>query len=439
MKNLILISSLFLFTSGYETISAQRNVVWLHATTKDNTAWQLYNQLFAGTYSNLNNVNPSYASTDGIAAASTDVKNKVDNALGSQNTNQFNIGVGSDLGSLVIRDLDTQLGAGQKRFGGMILAGSPNKGIALLEAWDNGQLTEYIDGAEFALEDLMFEGQLVTDLPLNFVQGTYGNATGTDLRPNSNALSLIQDIPDVDPNVIVLWGNEEENSHWRILNSYVIPPETLPLSAGPTGAENDDGLPDMIDDLSQDIQNEIKSAKIGVVFGIVKVVIGSLTGNPPSIVLGAIKIVGNAFDWAHYDKRGRWIDDSQTLWNEMIDANSIYQQQVWVDIFICNDLLIDLLDDNIDDLSAPGVMDTWLELLNDPNCYEQVLANKNFYSLGQNDGLLSKGAMQLTPMFVLSLDIQRANHLEIVNHYNSMARFDAIYRGVGIPWFKITP
>jgi hypothetical protein len=121
----------------------------------------------------------------------------------------------------------------------------------------------------------------------------------------------------------------------------------------------------------------------------------------------------------------------------MIDANSIYQQQVWVDIFICNDLLIDLLGDNIDDLSAPGVMDTWLELLNDPNCYEQELANRNFYSLGQNDGLLSKGAMQLTPIFVLSLDIQRANHLEVVNHYNSMARFESIYRGDAQPWFKI--
>ena len=82
-------------------------------------------------------------------------------------------------------------------------------------------------------------------------------------------------------------------------------------------------------------------------------------------------------------------------------------------------------------------MDTWLELLNDPDCYEQVIANRNFYSLGQNDGLLSKGAMQLTPMFVLSLDIEKANHLEVVNHYNSRFRFADIYSGNEKEWFEI--
>jgi|GEM_PF-4727575 len=83
-------------------------------------------------------------------------------------------------------------------------------------------------------------------------------------------------------------------------------------------------------------------------------------------------------------------------------------------------------------------MDTWLELLNDPNCYEEVLANRNFYSLGQNDGLLSKGAMQLTPIFVNSLEMRSVNHLEVVNHRNSRARFKNIYDGFDIPWFKIT-
>lgn len=331
MKKTIVI---LLVLGSYNAICQQdRNVYWVHGLGEDSDTWQAMEDIFDVERRMNNDINTNidnslgYPAFDGVNDATANVIGDIENTYSiNGSTNDRNIGIGHSLGGNILRDIDaTELGNNQ-RFGGLITVGTPNNGAMISNNLANGTIDQAINhacdevmaGPNTIINPLLnFLGQIVAPhifcrvlkkICVDPLLGAQQNVTASNLMVGSlfiNTTYINQsNIPKIS-----IWGNEQSPVHWRLASSF----ETDNL--------DERVWIDRVADLRAVYHAfYVKNTGFSVATGLIGFI------NP-------IAWIGTgAYAWrAHQWNRGvNWVDNSEGMWNVLIDCGSTRTETITV-------------------------------------------------------------------------------------------------------------
>jgi hypothetical protein len=442
MKNSKKIVLLFLsILCTFEIGTAQdRNSLWLQGVGKAQTDIRGYADKFQAERK-MTSYRQAYTSQNqaGIAATSTTVANAAQTQFSATPSNLSPIVVGHDMGGLMARKMEGN-------FGGLILKGTPNKGMPLVEAYAGGQLNNFAKlGNEKLAGKIMVDfcvpgvssGTKISpaDIPLEWSKVTFGNLplseSVADMTPTS---SFYQSMTEPTKPVAVIWGNENEPSMWRMFSSGSC--KTIgALSIGGSGSVGSDvGLATDIS-MQRDTLKSKKNRAIG--FGILKEIggvasfaLGIVTVvEAPTISAGFLEISKTLIKGGIKDFKTAsalkpvidWIDDSPTMWNSLIGAvatNTITTTSMQLSPS-CQALV-----------DGPMGWGAYYSLTSAQQeaCYVPVTTVVEQFINGPSDGLLSKYT-QTNVASVKDYEGVGANHEEELNHGSITDAYEKIWDG----------
>lgn len=287
-KKLVFFLFFALFLVSLHSMAEDTNVVWLHGLTKNAETLQVYANLFA-VERKMQSANQTYPTTTGMSNARSSAISNTNTALGTNATNPNNIAIGYDIGGLVARDIDK---VGSYLFGGIVTVGTPNQGLYLANAFQNGGLQQYTDDAHSRLDGINLTvggaavvGSDLANLAEDYAYSHFNNPTGLEIQEGSefiNGLPANISVPSV-----YFWGHETSPVHWRFLSSIQNPPHSLPLDVTKDGV-----LADQVRNYKfacQHAQTKHTNAGIFHIFGTIGLAVAAaVEANPVIAVLAAI-------------------------------------------------------------------------------------------------------------------------------------------------------
>lgn len=422
------------------TVHGQRNVIWTHGLQETNQAWQQYAAHWETMRPVINTVNQTYTTNTGMAAAATEIRQNLDNQLGSNNTNPNNIGIAHGSAGLALRQIDGTTSANNKRFGGFITLGTPHHGLHFADAKVNGELTAYTADATSKLKSsaLAFYTPSVTtngktwntnkfrDYANNFANQYLGtNQTATDLQTNS---SFITNLPSRTANskpMINVYGNELSKSQWRLMSSFETKPYTLGL--------NTVGVEDVLTAANK-MENRyavsiVLHSAITIVFATTTVAtaIGLSTVAPGVgalvariwLVLGVVSTIDMAIVTVEAIRAKNWFRDADTKWKKLTGAIRTQTSSY---------TYTGMSQYCLNQIAQNGWGWYYGSSQNQQNCWGSPVTYTFTQHINEvSDGLVPKSSTELP--FAVSLQAQEANHFELYNHPSVGTRFDQIFAG----------
>lgn len=299
-------------------VSAQetqdRPVIWVHGLGEDGTTWDIYEDLFdeerqiAGSSRN-------YIDGLGVATFATSVENgMITDFPGTFGPGCTNIGIGHSLGGLAIRELDRTRIGNNRRLGGLITIGTPNRGAPIVNSIQNGIVTAVMNDACLRLSagplsDIPFipvevqginSNVICNILSINLLDEIFqAQATGPSPADAAEDSPFLTTLNSTAPNIpaISIRGNENSPVHWRLLSSL--------------GTDNEDDTKYVeIANLMRNIYNgfyiyHLSATVVGGVLGFINPVIWAI----------AARHAWKASQW-HTGKK--WFDQSESIWNGLI-------------------------------------------------------------------------------------------------------------------------
>ena len=379
------------------------------------------------------------------------------------NINSNNIAIDIGMGGIVLRESD-RLNP-QRRFGGLITLGSPNRGGAVINAMQNGEVqslfqegcTEMSQASGVILLAIAVDMPYTNNLLFFTLQSVFAVAgatlvtfqnlichglyddilryslptaaapqTATDLAEGSNIINMLN-----DPNLnntptfkIGVYGVENSPVHMRVASSLKNRPFVHPLDQ----ANTDEELVRTFHNVN-DVLNIL-----GIAFAAIAIVqaVNSLW-NWPLLFSAAI----NA--WASYEcsDAARWIAQSESKWHQLIGAGGFYTEtRVFRSLTsVCQlqlDDAIGLYEQQL--LSRAQLALIQQQLMFDPNCFENAVYPIYIPINNESDGLFHAGTEQipndpLSTDHVVNLRVEEVNHQEFFNHRNMTQLFRDIFEG----------
>lgn len=444
MKTLVLKISLLIFifaqltttmVKGQISINIDRNVVWLHGLDGDEGSWLHYEQIFSAERQ-MSSYRFAYNTDNGLGNSTHHVKTKVDEYLGSQNTNNRNLAIGHSMGGIVSRNLDRTTHSTLKRFGGIITVTSSNAGAYIANSQLNGSVAKASENALAALgAGFLAEGLLVTayfpsfsGIILNYVLSPYlistllridlddsfgTTVTNNDLKVGSTVMNSINNYESTIPR-ISMWANEQSPVHWRLFSSH--------LYANEGQAPDDKPLVDYM--------NMVKSYYLD-------------RANQFEIMAIAAGFVGNWIESARLSnlaakyKRGyRWMVNSEMIWATLIKSYKVETYTYTIELLLCDQPYDDFGFDHQGHGDDGGTNCQWITTTFTCNVIIQT----------PSDGLISKESQLLTDIPTGNVyEIKNANHFSVRNMSykgqggdNTYKEFDKIWKR-NYPDFFNTP
>jgi hypothetical protein len=148
-------------------------------------------------------------------------------------------------------------------------------------------------------------------------------------------------------------------------------------------------------------------------------------------------ITGVACLWAAYEvsDTSRFLSGSETRWNALIGAGGFFTEIVNRRVFSCGRDLNTLFHVFArGQITSEDMQSMRANLFADPNCYQVIATPVLFPINNQSDGLFHAGAARIPEDpnsidHVVNLEVEHANHQELVNHSNMTVLFEAIFAG----------
>ena len=136
MKNIKILLVVISFLAFIGSTNSQRTIYFTHGYGDDNIRpWRIYTPFINQLPGRPTTIPTPYISDLGVGSAVSQVNNQMNF---SANSNSNNIAIGQSMGGIVLRESD-RLNP-RRRFGGLITLGSPNRGGAVINAMQNGQV-----------------------------------------------------------------------------------------------------------------------------------------------------------------------------------------------------------------------------------------------------------------------------------------------------------
>lgn len=427
-----------LFSLLVVMIYGQRNVIWAHGLQETNQAWQLYATHFETIHTSINTVNESYTSNNGMVNAANEIKQDLDNQLGSGNTNINNIGIAHGTAGLAYRQIDGTTSTTNKRFGGFITMGTPHKGVYFADAQVNGDLAAYTIDANDKLKlnaAYLKNGQIWTDTDLANYGQTFAsqhlgtNPTSIDLLTNSSFLNNLSS--SFSKPVINIYGNENAKSQWRLFSSFEEKPYTLSLDA--QGNNN-------ILEAANDIEAKYKSTVTVASISLIMIAVTFSAGIYYSVPLGTAAVIvsityGTTLATIYSFKLGKaikgrnWFRDAEKKWKHL---NGAIRTQTYTYTF--NGIAQNCLNQ----INQYGWGWYYGNPQNQQGCYTTTTVNGIQHINEKGDGLIPYSSTLLPPNpNIISLEVAGANHFELYNHASVRQRLNEIFIGQHGPFFLI--
>jgi len=316
-KSIIFIMLILFALPKITAFSQNRNVVWVHGFGGDASRWERYANLFTSERK-INSTRQSYNTTSGLETAAAQLRTSVP---GGANYPSNNMGIGHSMGGVMIREVDRMPIAGNasapKKFGGFITVASPNYGAPISENILNnnvqnalatggqrllaGPIAQMGPGLAAVWEIISgWTTQKVINV-LNANIEMFTPATNNDLKENSQKMTTLNNFNSTVHRINII-AEETSPVHWRISGSGT-------FGAGSSGYPGDE--------LMVTLANQIREAY-----------------QAKYIQLNVLLLFGLANEY----KKGRdWLDDSQTIWCNLIKSSRLEQQTYWQLVFVpCN-------------------------------------------------------------------------------------------------------
>ena len=311
LRTLLVLGLLAQAVSGYSQ-EGNRPVEWVHGLGGDETTWDLYEGIFEAERRMVAESN-DYNSGVGLAAFGNEVLDDAETDFGVATTNVM--GIGHSLGGVALRVADRNEPA--QKFNALVSVGSPHLGAGIANSVINGNVAratafacqELLAGptsVPFILSTMIFSGVTPRDL-CNALQDEVvvpilgqlaASPSVVDVSVNSGFLNALNAAPSTAP-IISIRGVEDGPSHWRLLTS--VQNVTDP------------------DDRWVNIARSMRAFYHGrVIVNVGRSIIFSIAGFVnPVFFIGVGPSAGLAAQWG----RGvRWFDNSETIWNGLIDC-----------------------------------------------------------------------------------------------------------------------
>jgi|GEM_PF-732661 len=438
-----LVSLIFLLLGNL--LFGQKHVSWVHGLGGDETSFEQYAIDFGATYSNSTHTRNLYVSDRGINTGANEcLQDLRTNGMTSSN----GIAIGHSMGGLVLREMDRlgQLSSVDDLFSCYITLATPNQGAAIATSVNNGSLRNYFNGGCKEATDLVNAlipgkgGIFATALPWqglvcnilyneleNNMDGFANNPSLTDLQPNSTILAQLDNVNSTKPR-ITMWGNERSPVHWRQIGSIMQSPSQRPV----TRPINDDN--NLVIKVEKSV-NRLKSAR--TVFNSLGLVNAFNAFWNPTAAAGAVYFYNAARQCRHIVE---WEQKSEDGWNVLINSKKvIYKSFYHYNLLPSCQKKVDIIfqkyhnGNRIPDLKK--MMAEASKILDDPNCWGMVRTTYPFIVGKKSDGLIANHATKISG--VQSIQIDDANHQEMVNHRNLHVQLQQTFDGNNGASFRI--
>lgn len=216
--------------------------------------------------------------------------------------------------------------------------------------------------------------------------------------------------------LVTLWGNEQSPVHWRFLSS--LQPANRPVNINP----------DPIAYTDMDVQFVNTMNTLQTIEGTIAAV--SFSASLINLIYwNFYQAAAWAYVGVQWAEGATWIMNSESGWNELTGSNGWVTLPVEVDdIFVCNTEIRDLLRDWKDGFITFAQFEAAVDALtNDPNCYESGTIMSTVPINGESDGLVNQYTAAVSLNCHTELEIEEANHQELVNHPSARNVFDGIF------------
>lgn len=449
-KSVLKIGLILLFCVNYFIVNGQRNLIYTHGLQETNQAWQVYTSHFESIHNSINTVNESYTTTNGLVSAANEIKQDLDNQLGTNNTNPNNIGIAHSTAGLAYRHIDGTTSSNNKRFGGFITVGTPYEGVYFADAQNNGDLAAYTTDANDKLElatSYIVNNQIWTDVGMaNYGQsfasqylGTTSSQTNVDLRTNSTFLNNLP--ATFSRPVISINGSENAKAQWRLLSSFEQKPYLLALDN--LGSED---VLTAANGIEQSYKGAIITSSVNIAIAVTVLAAGVYVGVAVAAATGAINafylgtgigllgggIIGGS-DIRRLAKaiKGRnWFRDAETKWKNLTGAirTQTYSYSYFGMTQAC-----------LNNIAQFGWGWYYGSPANQANCWSNVTTVVGTQYINEaSDGLIPKSSTLIPNSNNLtSLEALGANHFELYNHPSVKARFEEAYLGTHGTFFQL--
>jgi hypothetical protein len=378
--------------------------------------------------------------------------------LGANVAEPRNVALGHDIGGLIARRLNH---TNPNMFGGMILTGTPNTEMHIATNYINGRLQREFKAtgmerapnvkASFKLGSQDFGQIPVAEIPMKWAEKTFGADPAAvfnsvnDLQKNSEFLRNLGN-PTIP--TVTIWGNENDPAVWRFFSSV----NGAAIGATPmvTTDVSDEPLAGFIRTVRTEADGTITkqnwTGALKIALGAVTIVL-SIKGMLPikkeswfnkllnglggtGVISGGGLIVGSFENFANAAtarKTRDWLDDSQTIWNNLIGATR--DELVSVDN---RGAMTPMCRQGIDD-PARGWSWYWNTLTQEERqrCWINEITQIRVRVQEESDGVLHKTTQQfgsaLSP--TNRVEARGANHEELLNHTGTTAAYNRVWRG----------
>jgi len=447
IKYFIILFYLFVISNSCfsQNNEAERNVIWAHGLKKAADSWQLYADYFEQVKypGKINTANVNYNTTNGGVNSALDLRHAIDNSLGSESQKIRNIAIGHNTGGLMMRYIDNNTFTVNRRYGGMINIGSPNKGMYLANSFVNGRLGDFTLEAcaklkeapesEFvnASPEQIAEIEEICNLASVYTNNLLSNQTLEDLLEGAPFINNIDNAVNTSTHKLSIWGNENTPVHWRLFSAADEPPFLLDLDE-----VNDEEYVTRVADLehyygsnafSSDLSGVMWSAATGAL--LTGILLDSQDGSLGAFIISApfsYFPIGH-LNSAHKFRQGlRWINHSEGKWLALIDAvgknvTSTYTTTVNT----CEGIPEDAL--HAEDLMLLG------------DCFEEQTFTMTQYVNERSDGLLKESTAKELKGRIADYEAEEANNEQLVNHPNVRIRLERIFDGEVNFFYQIAP
>lgn len=419
MKKIIL--SAFLVLSI--TLTAQRNVVWVHGLNDNAAAWRHYDDIFEEERK-INTLRQGYTTSRGVETASTNLITNITNALPNSGNDSDNMGIGHSMGGVMLRDADRRTNATNRNFGGYITVASPNYGAPIADAIQKGKVAAAARTASLKLTAGpaaqlfgLTKWRVVAGLSLNVLSAIFlkngfiekyvkAPQSLTDLKEGSSALNRINNHNSNLPRISI-WAQENSPVHWRIISS--------------ARHGNDHEFPRLARNV-RGVYNGFYKYNIG------RTIISGILGifNPGSWA----KAVLHGYRAAQWKKGRNWLDDSENIWSGLIKTTRVEKQYYWSKSWQPCDIFDPLSHEN----HSPGIRPLRIGI--DCGSWKYVKRHRYVSVNYPSDGLLPQYTQELKGLPSGNvIEIDGANHLEVLTHPKTGTELRKIFDDEG-SWFE---
>ena len=248
-----------------KSITAQRNVFWVHGNGSNGLAWNYLednlegnNYGVTGLYRLTTKSKLPYNTASGVSSFVSDfISQNPDNFFAVPSGNQPSIAICHSMGGLMFRHFDL---VNPNKIGGIITVGTPLRGAKVANSFIDGSVKNYVDNASYQLNKAINDDYNVNQLPYvitalgnlksklsafsygNFkdqISGFASPPTVVDLAENSTINNVDGGHSASTTPKISIYGNEASPVFWRLVGSAKSKVHPIDEQDGPNSGEAD--------------------------------------------------------------------------------------------------------------------------------------------------------------------------------------------------------